>query len=113
MTTATVSPACLAIALRMADRTGNLCVPSPRAMNDERNAWPSTVPRTLTSPTVPKNSADPGITTYVQPPLEGLCWRTARNLLGRAATPTTILGHVSKLNRRLTTTKAYQIWAYK
>ncbi len=32
---------------------------------------------TFTRPRVPKNSADPGITTYVQPPLLGLFCRTA------------------------------------
>lgn len=42
---------------------GNLWVPSPRAMKELWNFWPITLPRTLTSPRVPKYSADPGITT--------------------------------------------------
>jgi transposase len=60
--TRTASPGTLPIARRRAAFTGSLCVPSPSAMNELWNGWPSTVPRTLTSPRVPKNSADPGIT---------------------------------------------------
>src|SRR5262249_10808551 len=44
---------------------------SPKAMNELRNGWPSTVPRTLIKPRVPKNAAESGITTYVQPPFAG------------------------------------------
>jgi len=33
---------------------GSLCVPSPRAMKELWNGLPSTVPRTFTSPRVPK-----------------------------------------------------------
>ena len=51
------------IAARMSPATGSLCRPSPRAMNELRNGCPSIVPRTLTSPRVPKNSAEPGMTT--------------------------------------------------
>ena len=42
--------------------TGSLCRPSPSAMNELWNGSPSTVPRTFTSPRVPKNSADSGHT---------------------------------------------------
>ena len=55
--------------------------PSPSAINELWKRWPSTRPRTLTSPRVPKYSADPGITTYVQPPLLGLFCRVAVNCL--------------------------------
>ena len=79
--TVTVSPASLAIALRTSALIGSLWVPSPRAMNELRNGWPSTVPRTLTRPWVPKYSAEPGITTYVQPPLLGLFSNVAVNCL--------------------------------
>src|SRR4051794_41162463 len=41
-------------------------------MKELRNGCPSTVPATFTSPRVPKYSADPGITTYVHPPFDGL-----------------------------------------
>ena len=58
--TVTESPACLPMARRMSARTGSLWVPSPKAMNELRNGWPSMVPRTLTRPRVPKNSADCG-----------------------------------------------------
>src|ERR1700676_648906 len=51
---------------------GSLWVPSPSAMNELANGWPSTVPRTLTRPRVPKKAAESGITTYVQPPLLSL-----------------------------------------
>src|SRR5690349_13690192 len=39
------------------------------------------VPRTLTSPLVPKNCTDSGQTRYVQPPLASLCTRLAVNSL--------------------------------
>ena len=42
---------------------GSLWLPSPIAMKELRNGVPSTVPLTLTSPRVPKNSAEPGMTT--------------------------------------------------
>ena len=61
--TVTVSPASLPIFRRSAALIGNLCRPSPNAMNDAWNGWPSTSARTFTSPRVPKNSAEPGITT--------------------------------------------------
>ena len=48
-------------------------------MNELSNGLPSTVPRTLTSPRVPKNSADLGQTTYVQPPAAGLLRRVSSN----------------------------------
>ena len=54
---------------------------SPSAMKELRNATPSIVPRTLTSPRVPKYSADPGIIRYVQPPLAGLRCSVAVNCL--------------------------------
>jgi hypothetical protein len=38
-------------------------------MNALSNGWPSIVPRTFTSPFVPKNSAEPSMTTYVHAPL--------------------------------------------
>ena len=55
--TLTVSPASFPIALRTSAFTGSLWVPSPIAMNELWNGWPSIVPRTLTRPCVPKNSA--------------------------------------------------------
>src|ERR1700719_3368529 len=67
----TVSPSCLPMRFRRSDLTGSLWVPSPRGMYELRNGWPSMVPRTLTRPRVPKNAAESGITTYVQPPLAG------------------------------------------
>src|SRR6266481_5268752 len=51
---------------------GSLWVPSPSAMNELANGWPSTVPRTLTRPRVPKKAAESGMITYVQPPLLSL-----------------------------------------
>ena len=51
------------MALRMSVFTGSLCVPSPSAMNELWKDLPSIVPLTLTSPLVPKNYADPGMTT--------------------------------------------------
>jgi hypothetical protein len=48
-------------------------------MNELRNGCPSMVPLTFTSPRVPKYSADPGHTTYVQPPGLGLFCRSAVN----------------------------------
>jgi hypothetical protein len=41
-------------------------------MNELRNGSPSIVPRTSTSPRVPKYSTDSGQTRYVQPPFAGL-----------------------------------------
>ena len=67
------------MALRTATFTGSLWVPSPMAMNDDSNGWPSMVPRTFTSPRVPKNSTDRGHTTYVQPPVAGLLRRVSSN----------------------------------
>lgn len=61
--TLTVAPASLALALRTAALMGSLCVPSPKAMKALWKGWPSTVPRTLTRPWVPKNSAELGQTT--------------------------------------------------
>ncbi|GFJ88821.1 hypothetical protein Prum_024630 [Phytohabitans rumicis] len=46
-------------------------------------------PRILTSPRVPKNSADSGQTTYVQPPLFGLFSSVAVNTLSMEITPLT------------------------
>lgn len=61
--TVTVFPTSFPIAFRTSAFTGSLCVPSPIAMNELRNGCPSIVPRTLTSPRVPKNFADPRMTT--------------------------------------------------
>src|SRR6266567_8390951 len=80
-TTVTVSSASLPIALRTSALTGSLWVPSPMAMNELRKGWPSIVPRTFTSPRVPKNSTDSGQTTYVQPPFDGLLLSLALNCL--------------------------------
>src|SRR4051794_11505894 len=66
--TRTVSPAALPMAFRTSALTGSLCVPSPSAMNALSNGSPSMVPRTLTRPRVPKNSAEPSICTYVCAP---------------------------------------------
>src|SRR4029077_13937979 len=74
-------PACLPMTLRISALTGSLWVPSPRAMNELWNGWPSMVPRTLTRPLVPKNCTDSGQTRYVQPPLASLCTRVAVNSL--------------------------------
>src|SRR2546421_4657088 len=63
-------------------------------MNEPRNGWPSTVPVTLTSPRVPKNSAEPGHTTYVCPPLAGLFTSVAVNSLS-------ILSDIAPSLRRL------------
>ena len=52
--TVTLSPASLAMALRTSALMGSLWVPSPSAMNELSNGSPSTVPRTLTRPFVPK-----------------------------------------------------------
>ena len=79
--TVTVSPACLPMAVRISALTGSLWVPSPRAMNELWNGWPSMVPRTLTRPLVPKNCTDSGQIRYVQPPLASLCTRVAVNSL--------------------------------
>src|SRR6202030_3115023 len=64
---ATVSPTSFPIAWRMSARTGSLCVPLPRAMNELRKGWPLILPLTLTNPRVPKNLTESGQTTYVQP----------------------------------------------
>jgi hypothetical protein len=48
-------------------------------MNELENGWPSMVPRTFTSPFVPKTSTDRGQTAYVQPPGVGLFWSVASN----------------------------------
>ncbi len=69
--TLTSSPTFLPSSLSMSAFTGNLCVPLPMAMNELRNSRPSIVPRTFTSPRVPKYSTEPGMTTYVQPPFAG------------------------------------------
>ena len=61
--TITASPFSLPIAFRTPALTGNLCVPSPIAMNELRKSCPSIFPRILTKPRVPKNSAESGITT--------------------------------------------------
>ena len=53
----------LADGLAQAALTGSLCVPSPRAMKALSNGSPSMVPLTFTSPFVPKNSAEPSMTT--------------------------------------------------
>src|SRR5262249_16715896 len=71
--TTTSSPASFWIAFRISALIGSMWVPSPSAMNQLRNGWPSTVPRAFPSPRVPKYSAEPGITTYVQPPFWPLC----------------------------------------
>jgi hypothetical protein len=78
---ATVSPILFPIAWRMSARTGNLCVPSPRAMNELRNGWPSILPLTFTKPRVPKNLTESGQTTYVQPPFWVLFCNLAENSL--------------------------------
>jgi len=75
--TVTVSPSSFPICFRSSDLIGNLCVPSPRAMKEVWNGWPSTVPFTFTRPLVWKYSGDPSITTYVHPPLFGLFCNTA------------------------------------
>ncbi len=58
-----MSPACFEMAVRTSALTGSLWVPSPRAMKELRNGWPSTAPLTFTNPRVPKYSAEPGMTT--------------------------------------------------
>src|SRR5580698_3480336 len=78
-TTLTVSPTFLPIASRISAFMGSLCVPLPSAMKELRNSWPSTLPRTLTRPRVPKNSADSGQITKVQPPFFGLFCSLAVN----------------------------------
>ncbi|GAA1070553.1 hypothetical protein GCM10009629_02000 [Pseudonocardia alni] len=42
--TVTASPVCLPIVVRTAAVTGSLCVPSPSAMKELWNGWPSIVP---------------------------------------------------------------------
>ncbi len=61
---ATVSPTSFPIAWRMSARTGSLCVPLPRAMNELRKGWPLILPLTFTNPRVPKNLTESGHTTY-------------------------------------------------
>src|SRR4051794_10993509 len=56
-------------------------------MKELSNGWPSTVPRTLTRPRVPKNSAEPGICTYVQPPGAPLSSRVAVTSVSSAPVP--------------------------
>src|SRR5436190_6774162 len=56
----------------MSSFTGSLWFPSPMAMKELWKGSPSIVPRTLTRPRVPKNSADFGQITYVWPPFAGL-----------------------------------------
>jgi hypothetical protein len=75
--TVTTSPAFLPIALRTSERTGSICVPSPLAIKEPRNGWPSIFPRTFTSPRVRKKSTDSGQTTYVHAPLSGLLRKVA------------------------------------
>jgi hypothetical protein len=60
---ATVSPTVFPIAWRMFARTGSLCVPSPRAMNELRKGCRSILPLTFTKPRVPKNLTELGQTT--------------------------------------------------
>jgi hypothetical protein len=48
-------------------------------MKELRRGRPSTVPRTLTRPFVPKKLTDAGQTTYVHPPLAELLCNFARN----------------------------------
>src|ERR1700716_2832142 len=72
--------------LRRSDLIGSLGVPSPMAMNELRNGRPSTVPRTFTSPRVPKKSTESGMTTKVQPPLLGLFCNAALNCFLNALT---------------------------
>src|SRR6266702_4890550 len=79
----TLSPAFLAMLARSSALMGNLCVPLPRAMNELLNGRPSTVPLTFTSPRVLKYCAEPGMTTYVHPPLLGLRCNFAVNVLLR------------------------------
>src|SRR5690242_814749 len=67
--------------LRISALTGSLWVPSPRAMNELWNGWPSMVPRTLTRPLVPKYATDSGQTRYVQPPSASLRTSVAVNSL--------------------------------
>src|SRR5260370_22245806 len=79
----TLSPVCLAMLARSSALMGNLCVTLPRAMNDLLNGRPSTVPLTFTNPRVLKYCAEPGMTTYVHPPLLGLRRNFAVNVLLR------------------------------
>jgi predicted MFS family arabinose efflux permease len=62
-TTVTSSPTSFAICFRSSALMGSLCVPSPIAMKELRNGRSSTAPLTLTSPRVPKKSAESGRTT--------------------------------------------------
>jgi hypothetical protein len=57
----------------------SLWAPSPVAMKELWKGTPVTVPGTLTTLFVSNYSAEPGITTYVQPPLAGLVTSLARN----------------------------------
>ncbi len=79
--TVTRLPASFPIAARTSAFIGSMCLPSPMAMNELRNGWPSIVPRTFTRPRVPKNATDSGQITYVQPPLPGCFCNMALNRL--------------------------------
>ncbi len=61
--TFTISPTSFPIAWRVSTFTGNMCLPSPIAINELLNGWPSIVPLTFTSPRVPKNLTELGQTT--------------------------------------------------
>ena len=61
--TFTIWPASLPIAFRVPALIGSICRPSPIAMNEALNGWPSILPLILTSPLVPKNFVDSGQTT--------------------------------------------------
>ncbi len=54
------TPTSFPIAWRMTARTGSLCVPLPRAMNEFRNGWSLILPLTFTNPRVPKNLTESG-----------------------------------------------------
>ncbi len=82
MRTCTLSPTSFPIILRISAFTGSMCVPSPLAMKELWKECPSIFPLILTNPRVPKKSADPGQTKYVQPPLEGLFLSFAVNRFG-------------------------------
>ena len=79
--TVTRLPASFPMALRTSVFIGNMCLPSPMAMNELWNGHPSIVPRTFTRPRVPKNLTESGQTTYVQPPFLRLFCSLAVNVL--------------------------------
>ena len=60
-------------------------------MNELRNGWPSTMPRTFTSPRVPKNAAESGITRELNHELEIV---SIPDTFGTAARAITIGGSV-------------------